>query len=157
MLTGIRKLKTLIHINIAIGPFESFLTLALVCITNRGTLGSIPAWLVCTIILFCTMLSSPTKWTCACVWVQRWKMTSSTISARARIAYIWHGCFTQRIRETHRARTCERRCLVCKLSHNAGSTILTLLFACITGISVLAVFSNIVRRAPAIWDTLSRE
>lgn len=77
-------------------------------------------------------------------------MARSSISAGTGVANVGNRSFTQGVFKTHRASASEGRRLVGKLSYNACSSILTFLFSSVTRVSVLAVFSNIVRGALAI-------
>jgi len=77
-------------------------------------------------------------------------VASTTVPAGAGVAHVGHWGLAQGVGEPNWAGAGEGRSLVGKLSYHAGSSILAFLFSSIARVSVLAVFSNIVRGALAI-------
>jgi len=57
VLARVAQLEALIHIDVAVGSFESFLTRAFVRVLHRGALGSISAGLVSAVVLLCTVVT----------------------------------------------------------------------------------------------------
>ena len=134
----------LVHVDVAVGSLEARLAGAPVVVAEGGAGCSVPAGLGGAVVLLSAVLAGPAQRTGAGEGAEGGEVTGAAVAAGGRVTYVLHRGLTQGVGEAQGAGAGEPGIPAC---HHTAPAVLTDLLPGTAGVGVLAVLSNILRRA----------
>ena len=148
MYAGIGVVVALVHVDVAVGSLEARLAGAPVVVAQGGAGGAVPAGLGGAVVLLSAVLASPAERTGAGEGVERGEVAGPSVTAGRRVTHVLHWGLAQGVGEAQGTGAGEGGDPASVLVDHTAPSVLADLLPGAAGVEVLAVVSNILRRAP---------